>query len=83
LKHRSKIDILARVIEAAKEKPVTKTRMAYDCFLSYDLLKEYLDALMKCDLLQFDKESQTLVATKRGIQYLDLYTDLQNYSDIK
>jgi predicted transcriptional regulator len=82
LRHRTRTDILAQVIEVAKGKPVTKTRIAYDCFLSYDLLQEYLDVLINCDLLKFDKANQTYVATKRGIQYLDLCTTLQNYANI-
>ena len=70
---RTKTDIIARIIEVAKERPVTKTRIAYDCFLSYDLLNEYLKTLTMSDLLKFNKRDKTYIATKRGLSYLDLY----------
>jgi predicted transcriptional regulator len=56
---RTRTDIIARIIEVAKERPVTKTRIAYDCFLSYDLLNEYLKTLTMSDLLKFNKRDKT------------------------
>jgi predicted transcriptional regulator len=76
---RTKKDIIAKIIEVAKERPVTKTRIAYDCFLSYDLLNEYLKVLTMCDLLKFNKRDKTYIATKRGLSYLDLYERLMKY----
>ena len=76
---RTKNDIIAKIIEVAKERPVTKTRIAYDCFLSYDLLNEYLKTLTMSDLLKFDKRDKTYIATIRGLRYLDLYEILIKY----
>jgi predicted transcriptional regulator len=76
---RTKTDIIARIIEVAKERPVTKTRIAYDCFLSYDLLNEYLKTLTMSDLLKFNKRDKTYIATKRGLSYLNLYVILGKY----
>jgi predicted transcriptional regulator len=76
---RTRTDIIARIIEVAKERPVTKTRIAYDCFLSYDLLNEYLKTLTMRDLLKFNKRDKTYIATKRGLRYLDLYEILIKY----
>jgi predicted transcriptional regulator len=76
---RTRTDIIARIIEVAKGRPVTKTRIAYDCFLSYDLLNEYLKTLTKSDLLKFNKRDKTYIATKRGLHYLDLYEILIKY----
>jgi predicted transcriptional regulator len=76
---RTKNDIIAKIIEVAKERPVTKTRIAYDCFLSYDLLNEYLKTLTMSDLLKFNKKDKTYIATKRGLSYLDLYGILEKY----
>jgi predicted transcriptional regulator len=76
---RTRTDIIARIIEVAKGSPVTKTRIAYDCFLSYDLLNEYLKTLTMSDLLKFNKRDKTYIATKRGLSYLDLYEILIKY----
>jgi predicted transcriptional regulator len=76
---RTKNDIIARIIEVAKERPVTKTRIAYDCFLSYDLLSECLNTLIKCDLVKFNVVTRTYLATKRGLRYRELCKTLGAY----
>jgi predicted transcriptional regulator len=79
MRYRTKNDIIARIIEVAKERPVTKTRIAYDCFLSYDLLNEYLGMLIMWDLLKFNKRDKTHIATKRGLRYLELCKTIGAY----
>ena len=80
---RTKNDIIARIIEVAKERPVTKTRIAYDCFLSYDLLNEYLKTLTMSDLLKFNGDTRTYLATKRGLHYLELFKTLGAYINVE
>ena len=75
-KYRTKSDILAQIISIAKEKPVTKTRIAYDCFLSYDYLNECLNLLARSGLLSNDKITNTYTATEKGLHYLELCTSL-------
>jgi predicted transcriptional regulator len=38
--YKIKTDMLVQMLEVSRENPVTKTRIAHDCFLSYDLLSE-------------------------------------------
>ena len=76
---RTRTDILARIIEVAKERPVTKTRIAYDCFLSYDRLSECLNTLIEWDLVKFNEGTHTYLATKRGLRYLELCKTLGAY----
>jgi predicted transcriptional regulator len=80
---RSKTDILAQIIGAARDKPVTKTRIAYDCFLSYDLLNECLDVLKTSELLKHDEVNRTYMATGKGLRYLDLCMSLSSYLDME
>jgi predicted transcriptional regulator len=77
--YRTKTDIFVQILEVSKENPVTKTRIAYDCFLSYDLLSEYLNTLIECDLVKFDEGTHTYLATKRGLHYLGLCKTLGAY----
>jgi predicted transcriptional regulator len=79
MRYRTRTDIIARIIEVAKERPVTKTRIAYDCFLSYDLLNEYLKTLTMSDLLKFDKKDKTYIATKKGLRSLELCKTIGAY----
>ena len=71
-----KIDIFAQIIGIAKDKPVTKTRISYDCFLSYDFLNECLNILLRSGLLGHDKNTNTYAATEKGLHYLELYMTL-------
>lgn len=78
---RTKTDIFVQILEISKENPVTKTRIAYDCFLSYDLVSEYLNTLIECDLVKFNGGTHTYLATKRGLRYLELCKTLGAYID--
>jgi predicted transcriptional regulator len=76
-KYRTKSDIMAQIISVAKDMPVTKTRISYDCFLSYDYLNECLNILIKSGLLSNDdKITNTYTATEKGLHYLELCTSL-------
>ena len=76
---RTKTDMFVQILEVSKENPVTKTRIAYDCFLSYDLLSECLNTLIKCDLVKFNVVTRTYLATIRGLRYLELCKTLRAY----
>jgi predicted transcriptional regulator len=79
MRYRTKTDMFVQILEVAKERPVTKTRIAYDCFLSYDLLNEYLKMLTMSDLLKFNEGTRTYLATKSGLRYLELCKTLGAY----
>jgi predicted transcriptional regulator len=79
MRYRAKTDIFVQILEVSKENPVTKTRIAYDCFLSYDLLSECLNTLIECDLVKFNVVTRTYLATKRGLRYRELCKTLGAY----
>jgi predicted transcriptional regulator len=37
MRYRTKTDMFVQILEIAKERPVTKTRIAYDCFGNWSL----------------------------------------------
>jgi predicted transcriptional regulator len=68
---------MAQIIAVAQDKPVTNTRIAYDCFLSYDYLNECLNIMIKSGLLSNDnKVTNTYTATEKGLHYMELCTTL-------
>ena len=79
MRYRTKTEILAQILEIAKENSVTKTRIAYDCFLSYDFLSKCLSALVKYGFLRLNKETRTYMTTEQGFHYLELCRTLRNY----
>jgi predicted transcriptional regulator len=79
MRYRTKTDIFVQILEVSRENPVTKTRITYDCFLSYDLVSECLNTLIECDFVKFDKRDKKYIATKRGLRYLELCKTLGAY----
>ena len=80
--YRSRIQIAADIIEIAKNGS-RKTRIMYQGNLSFDLLQKYLDLLMNFGLIQIqDGNEITYVATEKGRQFLEDFSELRKYSQI-
>jgi predicted transcriptional regulator len=74
MRHRSGIDIMGEILDAANEKSgVGRTRIMYKAFLSYTQLKEYLPALTESGLLRYDIDAQTFKTTQKGLRFLNTY----------
>ncbi len=81
MKYRSRTDIIAMILESANnEGGSTKTKIMYKAFLSFAQLKEYLLILSQNDLLQYEEINQVYKTTTKGIQYLDLYNNIDELS---
>ena len=78
-KYRTKPDVLAQIIGIVKDKPVTKTKISYDCFLSYEYLNECLNIMIKSGLLGHDKKTNTFTVTEKGLHYLELCTKIYTF----
>jgi predicted transcriptional regulator len=76
LKYRSRTDIVAVILEMAKEDPVTKTHLFFASFLSFELFKDYLSILLEKGLLSYVPNRQAYVTTAKGRQYLDTYNEV-------
>ncbi len=50
-KYRSRTEIVAAILNASFD-PTNKAKIMFKTYLSYALLNEYLDVMMKNDLLQ-------------------------------
>ncbi len=66
MKHRSRIDIISQILEAANGGNATKTKIMYKTFLSYDQLKDGLTVLTEKDLLRYDENTPTFKITEKG-----------------
>jgi predicted transcriptional regulator len=74
MRHRSGIDIMGEILDAANERGgVGKSRIMYKAFLSYAQLKEYLPALTESRLLRYDIDTQTFKTTQKGLRFLNTY----------
>ena len=75
MKNRDRTEMLAAMLEIAKEK-ATKTKIMYSAFLSYSQLKEYLDILIENNLIEYLEERQTYKTTERGLNYLNKHSEI-------
>ena len=81
-RHRSRIEIVANILEIAKN-GARKTRIMYLGNLSFELLEKYLDMLSTCGLLQRQNDPDgTYVVTEKGQRFLEDYYELEKNSEI-
>ncbi|MDQ3838771.1 MAG: winged helix-turn-helix domain-containing protein [Thermoproteota archaeon] len=77
MKNRSRSDIIRTVLESANGKGVTKTRIMYSAFLSYQQLKEYLTILQENGLIEYQQGERTYKTTSKGIHLLQLSSKIE------
>ena len=69
MKNRSRSDIIRMILESANG-GVTKTKIMYSAFLSYQQLKEYLTILQENDLIEYQEGERAYRTTDKGMQLL-------------
>jgi predicted transcriptional regulator len=77
LKHRSKEEIAALVLEAIvnTHRP-TQTMIMYKAYLTHVQLKEFLASLMEKGLIEYHKLERIYTITEKGIHFLEVYNQL-------
>jgi predicted transcriptional regulator len=77
LKHRSKEEIAALVLEAIvnTHRP-TQTMIMYKAYLTHVQLKEFLASLMEKGLIQYHKLERIYTITEKGTHFLGVYNQL-------
>ncbi len=78
-KRRDRLQLMAEIMEAAKEKQL-KTRIMYMVNLSFSQLNDYLDFLTKTGFLRFYIEDRKKIyeTTTKGNQYIKNYIEMAN-----
>ncbi|HZD36974.1 MAG TPA: winged helix-turn-helix domain-containing protein [Nitrososphaeraceae archaeon] len=78
MKYRSKIDLIAQMLQVASEGPVLKTKMMYGALLSQTQLKGLLSLTLNAELLVYNEKEQTYQTTQKGLHFLERYNELSN-----
>jgi predicted transcriptional regulator len=76
-KHKNRTEIIASVLEAVKGVGLSKTRIMFSAYLSYEQLNEYLNELLGKELLANDLDTRTYNITSKGSKFLELYAELE------
>ena len=79
MRHRSKSDIVAQILEAANGRGdgVTQTKIMYKAFLPYMRLKEYLTIMVENGLLKYDQRERLYKTTEKSNRFLRLYNQIE------
>ena len=77
MKNRGRIEIIARILEAANGRS-SITQIMYKAFLSHTQVKEYVKTLIDNGFLRYDSTSQTYKITKKGMRFLQLYNQMDD-----
>lgn len=75
VKYRSRADIVADMLEVAKDGAI-KTRIMYRVLLSFPQLKEYLELLTNSGLFEYREEEREYYTTERGRHFLKMYAEV-------
>ena len=75
MKYRSSTEISAMILEATKT-GATKTKIMYDSYLSYTLVKKYLSFLQGNKLIQYEKMTKHYMITEKGLKLLRSYDQI-------
>ena len=75
MKYRSRTEIVSMILEAANG-GVTKTKIMYKAYLSYNQLREYLSILIENNLIEYLDGTQTYKTTEKGLNLLKMHNEM-------
>jgi len=78
MKHRSRIEIFSKILEAANGGGVRKTKIMNKANLSFNQLKEHVILLTERDLIYYEKETQSFKTTEKGLRFLQIYSEIDD-----
>jgi predicted transcriptional regulator len=76
--HRSRTEIMGKILNYANGGGATKTKIMYSAFLSYSQMKGYLMVLTQNDLLSYDLNTRTFKTTEKGLRFLEAYNRMDD-----
>jgi len=71
---RSFYEIIAEILQVAKNGGVKKTRIMYSCNLSHCMTENFINYLLEADLL---RKGNSFHTTEKGLQFLQTYQTLE------
>ena len=66
---------MSNILEAANG-GVTKTKIMYKAYLSYNQLREYLSILIENNLLEYLDGTKTYKTTEKGLNFLKMHSEI-------
>ena len=82
MKYRSRSEIIALLLNAANGGGVTKTKLMYSAFISFNQLREYLSLMVENGLIQYEEGMHTYRTTEKGMRLLHLQNKIDELAPI-
>lgn len=82
MKNRDRAEINAMILDIASHGRVTKTKIMYRAYLSYNKLEEYLNDLEDNELLEYEVGAQIYRTTEKGKRYLEIHSRMNELISI-
>ena len=73
--NRSRTEIVSNILEAANG-GVTKTKIMYKAYLSYNQLREYLTILIENNLIEYLDGDNKFKTTEKGLNLLKMHNEM-------
>jgi predicted transcriptional regulator len=91
MKYRSRLEIIASMLEVAASGDASRTAIMYKSFISHAQLKEFLSFLLQKGIIieyrkerKGNREERTLYkTTEKGLHLLHLYNEMNNLLGLK
>ena len=78
MKHRSRLEIIAEILETANSSKALQAKIMHRVYLSYPQLKEYLALLLENNLIEYIQIDRIYRTTTRGMRFLEIYRQLND-----
>ena len=83
MKYRSRIEIVAKILQSASIKPISKTRLMYSTYMAYEGVTPYTAMLIENDLLNYDIHTRLFSTTPKGLKFVELYKRMQQLINLE
>ena len=80
MKHRSKIEIIADMLQCVvNDSTLSSSRLMFKAFLTYKQTKEYLPFLLHTELIKYGNKERTFTITNKGLHFLGICNRLPEF----
>jgi predicted transcriptional regulator len=77
MKYRSRFEIAADILNVTLAGKASKRKLMYSSYISSAQINEYLDFLLKGELIMVDGDKHVYSLTEKGMRFLQFYEDLR------
>jgi len=82
MKYRDRNEIIAQILECCNGNRVTRSKIMFDTYLSFNVTKEYLILLLENGLVDYQNGERTFKTTEKGIYFLNVHNNFKLITSI-